>query len=376
MKIYYVANARIPTEKAHGLQIMKMCRSFVEAGQEIELIVPRRLNGLKADPFLYYGVKENFSIVRLPCIDLFRFDRFLGNWALWLESLTFFISVRIYLRGKNSSFIYSRDELIGWFFESSKKIVLELHNLPDKIKPYHLRLWSQAKKIIVLTSIVKRKLIEQGMSAEKILVAADAVDLAEFDIDITQTEARKKMSLPLSKKIVLYAGSFYSYDWKGVDVLLGVLPSLSQEAVLVLVGGQAEEIAKIRQNYNAENLIVIASRPHQEMPYYLKSADILVLPNKSGTSASEGYTSPLKLFEYMAAKRAIVASDLPSIREVLNESNAILVKPNDSSLLADGIQKALTDDEMVRRISKQALNDVQAHTWDKRAFKIISFINK
>ena len=82
----------------------------------------------------------------------------------------------------------------------------------------------------------------------------------------------------------------------------------------------------------------------------------------------------MKLFEYMASGNPIVASDLPSIREILNETNAVLVKPDDSKELVNGVIKVLRDDDLSGKISKQALENIKEYTWQKRADKIISFI--
>src|SRR4029453_17817516 len=83
---------------------------------------------------------------------------------------------------------------------------------------------------------------------------------------------------------------------------------------------------------------------------------------------STHFTSPLKLFEYMAAGRAIVASDLPAIREVLrHEVNALLVTPGDSTALAGGIERLLADSELAARLARNALNDVDDYTWSRRA---------
>jgi glycosyltransferase involved in cell wall biosynthesis len=82
----------------------------------------------------------------------------------------------------------------------------------------------------------------------------------------------------------------------------------------------------------------------------------------------------MKMFEYMASQRPIVASDLPSIREVLSENNAVLIEPDNPQSLAEGIKKALTDKELSQRISQQTQTDVEEYTWDKRAQKILEFI--
>ena len=74
------------------------------------------------------------------------------------------------------------------------------------------------------------------------------------------------------------------------------------------------------------------------MPYWLKSADVLVLPNKKGEKISERYTSPLKLFEYMASGRPMIVSDLSSLREIVSAETAMFVEPNDPQALVSGIR--------------------------------------
>ncbi|KKR77731.1 MAG: group 1 glycosyl transferase [Parcubacteria group bacterium GW2011_GWE2_40_8] len=85
MKILYIANARLPTEKAHGIQIMKTCEAFADLGHSVSLIVPRRFNFIKDDPFEYYRVKRNFKIIKLPTIDLVKFSKI----GFWIESIVF-----------------------------------------------------------------------------------------------------------------------------------------------------------------------------------------------------------------------------------------------------------------------------------------------
>jgi glycosyltransferase involved in cell wall biosynthesis len=144
---------------------------------------------------------------------------------------------------------------------------------------------------------------------------------------------------------------------------------------LVLVGGELSEIRKIKDEYQLRNLILIDRQPHTKIPYYLKAADVLVLPNKKGDAMSEKYTSPLKLFEYMAAGRPIVASDLSSIREILNDKNAVLVVPNNPHMLAGGIRKILEDQEFAGQLVSQGFSDVHNYSWEKRTDKILNFIN-
>ncbi len=76
MRILYIANIRLPTEKAHGVQIAKMCEAFVLQGVEVELVVPTRRTHITENPFAYYGVKKVFSIKRIFTFDWVAYGRF------------------------------------------------------------------------------------------------------------------------------------------------------------------------------------------------------------------------------------------------------------------------------------------------------------
>jgi glycosyltransferase involved in cell wall biosynthesis len=95
-----------------------------------------------------------------------------------------------------------------------------------------------------------------------------------------------------------------------------------------------------------------------------------VLPNPASAISSHA-TSPLKLFEYMAARKAIVASDLPAIREVLtDELNGLLVAPGDADALADGIRRLAGDADLRERLAEAASHTVAEYSWGRRAERL------
>src|SRR5687768_7193643 len=111
MKLHYVVNARIPTEKAHGIQITNMCKAFADQGADVELVVPRRLNPIIKDTFDFYGIERTFRIVRLPTLDLVRWNI---PGAFFVQTITFGLSTLIYLllSTRGSTIVYSRGEMI------------------------------------------------------------------------------------------------------------------------------------------------------------------------------------------------------------------------------------------------------------------------
>lgn len=375
MKLFYVANVRLPTEKAHGIQIMQMCKGFSLSDVkniDVELVVPRRLNKIKQNPFDYFGIEKCFKITYLPCLDFLPWAKFLGQLSLSIQTVTFFISAFFYLLNKKFDIIYTRDEISLLFLPWRKKIIWETHNF-SKIAGLLKKRVRKILAVVSLTSLLKKRLVEAGIPSDKILVAPDGVDLKLFSIDISQKEAREKTKLPLNKNIILYSGHFYK--WKGVETLLLSAEFLPPNTEIILVGGSADEIKNLQlPKFNFFKVKFIGQRPHAEIPYWLKAADVLVLPNSGKEQISREFTSPLKLFEYMAAARPIVASRLPSVEEILqDQENAILFTPDDSQDLAEKIKSTLADTVLSEKISQAALAKVSDFSWDKRANKILSF---
>ncbi|MFA5022545.1 MAG: glycosyltransferase family 4 protein [Patescibacteria group bacterium] len=380
MKIIYLANVRIPTEKAHGLQIMKMVQAFKKANREVELVVAERYNPNldKINPFDYYGLDSEFSIKRLWLLDLVDFKKYLRNFSVLLQNTSFGVSALIYLYlfNKKSDLIYSRDEFslffLCWF---KKNLVFELHTFPKSKKFLYKIIFQRVKKIVVITDKLKQLVLELGIAADKIIVCPDGVDLNDFQLSGDKKSLRQKLNLPQEKNIILYTG--HLFNWKGVYVLAKASKYLSENELIVFVGGMEHDSKKLADFIAQEglkNILLVNHQAPTAIPQYLAAADVLVLPNSAKKAISVSYTSPMKMFEYMAAQRPIVASDLPSIREILNENNAILVKPDDSQSLAEGIKLALQNGVLSGKISAQALLDVQKFSWQNRAKNILESI--
>ena len=368
MTIFYIANIRLPTEKAHGLQIMKMCEQF--AGRaDTELVVPRRFNPIKIDPFEYYGVNRSFEITRLPVLDLVKFGRF----GFWLESLIFSKIAAIYLFLKKADVIYGRDEIPLYFLSFFKKNVFwEAHQ--GRVNFAVKRLLKKAAGVITISEGLKSY---YKSKRDGILVSPDAVDFNQFNITLSKEECRQKLSkyLPtdVDKKVVLYVG--HLYEWKGIDTLLETSHAMKNHAIFVFLGGTEKDSAIFKSGIGGLKYVQwVPPQLHQEIPLWLKAADILVLPNSAKYEISRLFTSPLKLFEYMASGTPIIASDLPSIREVVSENDVLFFKPDNFQDLVEKTKYALANSKEMQNRAESAKQKVQNHTWASRAEKILFFI--
>ena len=365
MKLLYIADIRLPTEKAHGAQIMKTCEAFSLNGIDTELIVPWRFNRLKENPFNYYNIRRKFKITKIPSLDLV----WLGRIGFLAHSLSFSLSVFFYLFFKKTHIIYSRDELPVFclcFFK--KRVFWEAH-----INRYNYiikRLLIKCGGIVTITEGLKNFYINKGVKPSKIIVAPDGIDLADFLNKFDKVSVRKELGLPLDKKIALYIGRLDG--WKGAETLLAASKLLPQNIQVVLIGGEPQEVFRLKKEY--QQAIFLGFLPYRELAKNQTAADVLILPNSGNNEVSAKFTSPLKLFSYMASGLPIVASDLLSIREVLNNGNTFFFESDNPKSLTEAINMALRDNELSDKISKKASLDVEKYTWVKRAEKITDFI--
>jgi glycosyltransferase involved in cell wall biosynthesis len=382
-RLVYLANLRVPSEKAHVLQTFKNCEAFAAMGLDVLLAHPRRRRTKATesveDPFEYYGVRTRFAIREVPCPDLLTrsLPPPLSHAAFILHSQLF---TRRVLRGEDLSrpevLLYTRDFFAATFLSvSGYRFVFEVHTLPrGPVGTWMRFLARHSVGLVVITRELERELLVFGIPGEKILVAPDAVDERWIDETLGRGEARRPLEIQESQPLVIYSGHLYS--WKGIDTLLDAATRLPH-VHFRLLGGMARDVERVEKRVRElglGNVRLEGHVAHRRVPAYLAAADALVLPNSGRVPISARHTSPLKAFEYMAAGRPIVASDLPSLREIFeNEVNALLVPPDDGAALARGIARALSDGTLAARLAAEARRRVRSHTWRRRAEAIHRF---
>jgi glycosyltransferase involved in cell wall biosynthesis len=234
-----------------------------------------------------------------------------------------------------------------------------------RLRARERHVWRMAEGYVTITHALADELTAQFGARDRLVVIPDGVRLTSDRVFIPPRAA--------GRPLVAYAG--HLYPWKGVDILLRVLVEAPEISALI-VGGHPREPDLDRTRQLARSLGV-ESRveftgfvPPAEVARQIARADVLVLPN-AATAISARYTSPLKLFEYLAAGRPIVASDLPALREVLrDEENALLVAPGDPTAFAAAIGRLSNDRTLATRIARTAFEDAALYTWETRAARL------
>jgi len=372
--VWYAAYCRLPSEKAHSVYVMKHCESLAAAGAEVTLLVPRRAGRERKDPFVYYGVESNFTIVYLPIIELFRlpFARSI-TYRIDLFCFSWIAAFYARLHAPRHTYYCSNEFLCAWagrrFFS---RVVLELHDYLDMKRHIYARTVARFSYVLVQTKWKRDQVMQDfGVLPERVLYVPNGVDPERFAFKKDKRVLRARLGLPAQGQLCVYTG--HLYGWKGVDTLVAAAKYLP-DVTIVLVGGLPKDVERYkRMCASMQNVQVLGHRPHTEIPLFQGVADVLVLPNTAHEDISTRYTSPMKLFEYMASGRPIVASDIPSLREILNDRNAYLICPDDPEALARGIREAIQDQLPYSR-GAQAQQDVQQYAWSKRAAQVLKFL--
>lgn len=373
MKFNYVANVMLPSTKAHCIQIVNTCielnKKCLENGIDFKLFVNDR-DMFGEDFFSYFGIKkvDHFNYKKIKILNL-RKPEYLFFWLQF-----FLLAARVLVSEKISKkdIFYTRDWplVIIFYILGFRKIFFEAHGLENRwINRYFFR---RIKGVVCISDGLKKD-YDLFCDPKKVFVVHDAVNLNKFRLNESKEEARRKLGLDSEKKIITYIGSVGMYDWKGVNYFLEAGQSNNDpEIVFMVVGVLPHEFEEYKKKYPKINFVV--RQKQDTLPLYQKASDVLVIPNKKDGGVSEKYTSPLKLFEYMASGTPILASNISSLREILKEDNATFFEANNSSEMHKKINFILSNwhESLVK--ANKAIKDVEDFSYEKRAENILNFV--
>ncbi|ATU08255.1 glycosyltransferase family 4 protein [Methanohalophilus portucalensis] len=372
MKIAYLANSIIPSRTANSIHVMKMCQAFAKNGHDVVLLVPNRYSEEESvdNVYSFYGVDDCFEIKKMP----FKKIKYAGMVYKSLHILNVLGSIK-------PDFVYSRD-LPSCTFVAMKNYdtFLELHQpLISKVNSMFFKLLIKQKnfkKLIVISNPLKDIFSNNYSLADNyIRILPDGADEV-YDFSPIIDWPGKNDNLQVG-----YVG--HLYKGKGIEVIENIC-HMSSDVDFHIIGGLDEDIKYWKNRINSNNVTFHGFVPQSKLSYYINSLDVCLLPNqktilphgaKSNKSNISDFTSPLKMFDYMAHKKAIVASDLPVLKEVLNHNNAVLVDPEKPDEWIDAIEK-LKDKHLRERIGKYAYDDLRKnYTWSMRAQQILKIYN-
>jgi glycosyltransferase involved in cell wall biosynthesis len=384
-EIMVLADIRFPLERANGVQIVKTAAALARAGSRVRLVVRR------SDPRPTPEVLALFGVEPHPGLEVRRL-RVLhrrGSFILPRASFLARAAAAGLAARRRGATVFTRDlQLADLLLRlpagGRGGVVYEAHAVEStmylergalygtsetadagkgaRIARREARVWERAAGFVATTAGIRDAFAERHGARRGVRVVPNGCDVPPL-------RAFPGLA-PEKPPRVLYAGQLY--PWKGVDVLVEAMAAVPG-ARLVIVGGIEGEAdtRRIRSLVEAHGLggrtEMPGPVPQARVADALGRAAVVVVPFLRA-GMTERQTSPLKIFEAMAAGRPIVASDLPSSREVLSDGeNALLVPPGDVSALAGALRRVLADDDLARRLASAAWEAAPRYSWDARA---------
>jgi len=386
VRLVLVANARMPSQRAQSLQVVQMAAAFARAGSPTTLLYARRIPTPPLPPgqdvLDYYGVPEGPRprLEAVPCVDwIDRVPRRVQYAPARLQELTFALRAASLVQHAHAGARVLAREVetarrLG--AKGHARVYLEVHRVPGgRLRRRWLREASEScRGIVAISGGVAADLAALGVAADRVRVEPDGFEAARFADPPTRTAAREELGLDPGATVCVYTGGLLA--WKGVDLLVEAARRLP-EVQFVVAGGMDADVEELRRRAaGMPHVRIDGFQPPARVATYLAAADLGVVPNRSRPAISARYTSPLKVYEALAVGLPLVASNLPSLREVLEaDRTAVLVAPDDVEALRAGIARLAGDAELRARMGVAAREGAGRFTWDARARRLLDWMD-
>lgn len=377
MKVAYISSSIIPSRTANSIHVMKVCQAFSDLGHDITLLAPDVKGNYEknvTDVYEFYGTNNRFSIVKLP-------------WLSYLKGTSFFYGFLAALRSHkiNADLVFCRD-FHGAFFATlmGKQVVYESHtpifdsNAKGLKSCMFKRMISKKnfKNLVVITQSLKEYYLTHFPQLKgQVIVAADGADPVDPNTKPFDFENNK------CRMQVGYLG--HLYPGRGVDIIIEVA-AMCDWADFHIIGGQESDIKYWKALSNELSNVTFHGFVSPRIAERMRmSCDVLLAPYQASVAISGGggntvkWMSPLKVFEYMAAGKAILSSDIPVLHEVLQDKKNALLCIADRPF--DWAEKLITlrdDPVLTSTLGESALKDfVSYYSWYSRVNNIMNEIH-
>lgn len=379
VKIVYATNVRLPSERAHGRQIAHVCRALWNLGHDLEVLAPFRKNVVEQDFWTYEHLSRDIKLTYIGTTDYIA-KRWLGALKLWSMNRMLRREMPAIIKDREPDVVYTRSPaLLPALLKTGAPVVLELHQLPRFARHLFVEECNACVRVACLTSPMRDALLRWGVKPEVLMVEGDAVDLDRFENLPSQAKARSKWNLKTDRLVVGYVGRLTTLGQeKGVATLLEALAK-DKRFFGFVVGGPEDDKKKYRKlaeklGLTEDDVLFAGEIPAVDVPIALSACDVLAMPFPD-LPHYRTHMSPLKMFEYMAADRPLVTSDLPTVRDVLSEETAVFCEPGStpSFVRALGWIADHPDEAKARASAAAAL--VKRHTWQERMARILDGVS-
>lgn len=374
MRILY--HHRTLADGAEGIHIQAMADAFRSLGHDVEV------RGLAASP----DDSRPASTVRAV-------RALLPNAAFELASASLnvpeYVALRRRLRAARPGLLYKRHArydvaALAAARREGVPSILEVNSLftagayagfePPALRGLSRRFEARALELATVVVAVSTPLAEQArlLGARRVLTLPNGVDVRRFDPDRADRIGIRRR-LNLGKRLTI-GWSGILREWHGLHLLLEALPALPDACLLVVGDGPArDDFERRAAALGVSGRVIVTGRvPHASMPDYVAAMDVAVVPDER-----TGVASPMKLIEYMAMARAVVAPRMPNIEDVVRDGrDAMLFTPGSADELGGCLRSVAVDAELRGRLGREARVAVEERrTWQRNAEAVLAAVH-
>jgi len=384
MKIVY--HHRTQCKLAEGVHVREVVKALRALGHEVDVVSPPGV-----DPFAEQSVRT--SAPSLSSRLWHGISRYMPQAGFEIMELGYnyiaSVNVKKIINKKGIDLIYERHAFFAWACATLAKrynipIIIEVNEISGLkrtrgqcfvgiARRIEQETFEKADAIIVVSGFLKKKIAEHGVAPEKIHVMANAVDASVFNPAQVPPVKPEYTALLAGRVVLGFVGSFvkwhnFEFLLNNVKEIIDELPHTNVSLMLVGDGPLKEELRKIvEQKRLANHVIFTGNVSHESIPAYINMMDICIIPQ-----ANE-FRSPIKLYEYMAMGKPVIAPDVEPVRKAIaHGENGILFTAEDSLSFKQGITAVLNDKNKREELGHKARQSVLTkYSWRNNAEKIL-----
>lgn len=370
MNIVYISRSIIPSRTANSIHVMSMCNAFASLGHKVTLLVPdtKKLEEKTVlDFYQYYGISNTFTIKKI-------FSPNIKN----LKKRIYSIRCVKEVEKLNPDLVYGRDDMLAFYLIYKKGFNVSL----EKHEPFYEKDFNDVffRKLSIenpnFRMITNSKALKQMYMDDLNINHYEVLDANNATNSFLDNKIPENVKINRNRIQVGYVGSLFK--GRGIDIIIKLSNEFSQ-VDFHIIGGNEKDIKYWKKQVNNNNIKFHGFVEPKETYKYRNMCDILLAPYQSakeGNRSSE-YMSPIKVFEYMSSKKAIIISDLDVVYEVMEKNSALFVKYDDLDQWKNALQKLIDNEDLRKDLANNAFTKFNNnYTWEKRASKIISFLQQ
>lgn len=384
MNILY--HHRTQGKGAEGVHIRSIVQAFRELGHTVTVVSPPGVDPLGEGPAAAHpaALSRFWGVLgrRLP---QFLFEILELGYNAWASRRMLALA-----RRETFDFIYERHAVncfAGLLVSRSRRLplLLEVNDAAfvERVRKISVRsiplfierkVFARACAIVTISGVFREALVAQGVRAEKITVLPNAIDDRMFSPRDARPDRLLARYALAGKVVIGYVGGFA--PWHRLDLLLEAFQALrvrhSGAALLLVGGGMTFDSTRAAVSAQGLDGVVVTPGivPHAEIPEHVSAMDICVIPD------CNNFCSPVKLFEYMAMEKSVVAPRLPSLQEIVSDGvDGLLFEPRQRAALVAALDTLLADGELRGRIGRAArMKVLNGHSWRNNAEKSLAAV--